>query len=119
MLACPPAGVLDGAPMLGVFPAGEFHRDPVGFWLDMLNGRAMAHELVEVPFQSDRSTRWTRRRRWVLKSKESIEEGETKRKKEKNGGRQRRGMWGAATMQKVNSPPQYCVRRMWLVCNFQ
>ena len=74
----PPAGVLDGAPKLGVFPAGEFHGDPVGCWLGMLNGRGMAHELVEVPFQSNRSTRWTRHRRWVLKSKESSEEGETR-----------------------------------------
>ena len=44
MLACSPAGVLDGAAKLGVFQAGEFHGDPVGCWLDRLNDRAMAEE---------------------------------------------------------------------------
>ena len=38
--------------------------------------------MVEAPFQSGRSTRWTRGRRWVLKSKESIDGVETKYKKE-------------------------------------
>ena len=37
--------------------------------------------MVGVPFQLGRSTRWTRRRRWVLKSKESVEGGETRWKK--------------------------------------
>ena len=77
----------------------------LGCSTDMLNCRAVADQLVVVPFQSDRSTRWTRR---ILKSKESIEEGETrwkKKKKKKNGVRQRRGLCGAATMQKVQLAP--------------
>ena len=80
---CPPAGVIDGAPELGVFPAGELHGNPVGCWLDMMNCGAMTDHVVEVPFQSNRSTRWTRRRRWILKLKEFIEEGETRWKKKK------------------------------------
>ena len=74
--------------------------------------------MVEAPFQSGRSTRWTRRRRWVLKSKESIEGVETRYKKEA----EYTAAWllcGAATMHRANSPPQYYVHRMWLVTNSQ
>ena len=47
MLAYPPAGAFVGAPKWGVFPVGKFHGDPVGRWLDMLNGRAVADGWLE------------------------------------------------------------------------
>ena len=67
MLAWPLAGVINGIPKVGVFPASELHENAIDCWLDMMNFGVMVDQV-----KSDRSTRWTRRRRCVLKSTESI-----------------------------------------------
>ena len=73
MLAWPPAGVIDGVPKVGIFPAGELHENPVGCRLNMMNFGVMADRV-----KSDRSTRWTRRRRCGSKSTDGVHQGRRK-----------------------------------------
>ena len=73
--------------------------------------------MVRVPFQLGRSTRRTRRRRWVLKCRSPRGgEGEAGGGSEVDSGVV---LCGAATTQKENSPLQYYVHRMWLVGDSQ
>ena len=63
--------MIDGILKVSVFPAGELHESPVGCWLTMINFSVIVDQV-----KSDRSTRWTRRRRCGSKSIESIGGGE-------------------------------------------